>query len=552
MQDDLLKNYQQQLRDLRSNFASFSRKHPEIAAFLKLSDTSCNDPFIERLIQATALLTAQLHCQFDDDYSRISESILQQILPVATRDIPSMSILQANPALHIDHAVTIPEGQIIVTQNNSHDCRFTTIYPIHLYPFFIEKITQIQNENIGIVHLQLKTSTTQFFNQQDLGTVRFYINTELSEALALYYLLFNKCLSITPKATIKPVGLARKESMLPDEPTNLSCWNLLIDYFTFPKKFLFFDLILNDSIIESDTIVFELKFDLSNNNYFPQLSNTSLLLSCTPIINLFPAQTKPFHWKSEHYEQLLTPDVAAEVAIYKINSLHASSDNKIVEIDPYFSGQRDSPLNWHLHNHPQNPFDKNNCYSEYRLSIQGDLGSDKNIIIHSEVLCFNQNLEKTHEPSMTFWNSTQDKITAMRSILPITPIIKAGFSDSHWQLVRFILATKIKIDKEYLINTLNLFNITKNQHYKNLIHDLIKVTAEPCVKPAIIDQHNVFIQGERIYILFSGKEAVYDYFFLSVIINEFLQRQKPLNSYYELVIQSEKHGDIARWQTPLS
>src|SRR5579885_3071461 len=76
MRDDLLLYYERELTYLRQMGAQFAEKYPKIASRLVLEPTKCDDPHVERLLEAFAFLAARVHLKIDDDFPEITEALL--------------------------------------------------------------------------------------------------------------------------------------------------------------------------------------------------------------------------------------------------------------------------------------------------------------------------------------------------------------------------------------------------------------------------------------------------------------------------------------------
>src|SRR5206468_4229964 len=71
MRDDLLLYYERELDYLRKMAVQFAEKHPKVASRLVLEPTKCEDPHVERLLEAFAFLAARVHLKRDAPlYSR--------------------------------------------------------------------------------------------------------------------------------------------------------------------------------------------------------------------------------------------------------------------------------------------------------------------------------------------------------------------------------------------------------------------------------------------------------------------------------------------------
>src|ERR671936_2739830 len=96
--DDLLFYYDRELSFLRQMGAEFAERYPKIASRLLLEPNKCEDPHVERLLEAFAFLAARVHLKIDDNFPEISEALLSILYPHYLRPIPSMSIVE----MHLD------------------------------------------------------------------------------------------------------------------------------------------------------------------------------------------------------------------------------------------------------------------------------------------------------------------------------------------------------------------------------------------------------------------------------------------------------------------
>jgi len=94
MRDDLLTYYERELAYMRQTGADFAQKYPKIASRLQLEPDKCEDPHVERMIEAFSFLAARVHLKIDDEFPEITESLLNVLYPHYLAPIPSMSIAQ--------------------------------------------------------------------------------------------------------------------------------------------------------------------------------------------------------------------------------------------------------------------------------------------------------------------------------------------------------------------------------------------------------------------------------------------------------------------------
>jgi type VI secretion system protein ImpG len=79
VRDELLTYYERELTYLRQMGADFAEKYPKVASRLLLEPNRCEDPHVERLIEAAAFLAARVHLKIDDEFPEISEALLTRI-----------------------------------------------------------------------------------------------------------------------------------------------------------------------------------------------------------------------------------------------------------------------------------------------------------------------------------------------------------------------------------------------------------------------------------------------------------------------------------------
>src|SRR5678815_4863624 len=94
MRDELLGYYERELIFLRRMGAEFARKYPKIAARLLIDDEKIEDPHVERMVEAFALLAGRIGLKLDDELPEITESFLSVLYPHYLSPIPSLAITQ--------------------------------------------------------------------------------------------------------------------------------------------------------------------------------------------------------------------------------------------------------------------------------------------------------------------------------------------------------------------------------------------------------------------------------------------------------------------------
>ena len=71
MREELLSYYERELTFLRQMGKDFASTYPKVASRLQLEPDRCEDPHVERLLEAFAFLCARVHLKIDDDFPEI-------------------------------------------------------------------------------------------------------------------------------------------------------------------------------------------------------------------------------------------------------------------------------------------------------------------------------------------------------------------------------------------------------------------------------------------------------------------------------------------------
>ena len=93
-QDDHLLYFQRELTYLRKMGQAFADKYPKIAGRLELGTEHCQDPNIERLIEAFAFLTARIQISIENEFPEVSSALLNVLYPHFMNPVPVMKLVE--------------------------------------------------------------------------------------------------------------------------------------------------------------------------------------------------------------------------------------------------------------------------------------------------------------------------------------------------------------------------------------------------------------------------------------------------------------------------
>jgi type VI secretion system protein ImpG len=441
MSSEMLPYYERELTLLRSLAAEFAEQHPKVAARLELGRDGSRDPHVERLLQGTAFLAADIHKRLDDDFPELTNTLLDMLCPHYLRPVPSMAIVefgidQKQAALTSGYKV--PRGTELESERvDDEQCVYRTCFDLQLWPLRISAASLVRAPfqlpvvpppgTAAVLGMTLETlSPGVEIAKMPLRDLRFHLHADAGQSVfALYELLLTKCIGIVVSAGpdddaavvlspehLKAAGFADEDAALPEESRGFSGYRLLTEFFALPRKYLFVELCdLPQQVIGRLGPKLELSFLLSTTT--PDLeqivSPKTFRLGCTPIVNLFRQTFDPLTIDGTKSEYCITPDVRRPraVEIYSLESVHVSHPGQAeTEARPFFQlmpgfqlsgGLVDPSIRWmaqrRMHREPR-PDGLVDAASDLWLTLidetAGQLGL-AGLTVHTSGLCTNRN-----------------------------------------------------------------------------------------------------------------------------------------------------------------
>jgi type VI secretion system protein ImpG len=353
----LLRYYDLELQHLRNMGVEFAREFPRIAGRLGLEGMTCADPFVERLLEGVAFLTARVHLKLDAEFPRFTQALLETVYPHYLAPTPSMALLQFQPLLEepgLAQGYTIPrqtQVRSLLGKGDQTPCIYTTGHPVTLWPLKIVEAKYYTRELASLdipqatlaaggvkagIRIRLQTTAGVRFNQLPLERLPFYINGTPDVQARLYEQIIGHTVGAViqpitrparwrevigtgqtaqgPNTPITMVGLGDGEALLPYGPRSFQGYRLLQEYFAFPQRFCFFELGGADGLQRAlkrgpethlDFVLLLNQADLHLEN---ALEAANFTLFCTPAVNLFPLPADRIHLSEKLPEFQVIPD----------------------------------------------------------------------------------------------------------------------------------------------------------------------------------------------------------------------------------------------------
>ncbi len=340
----LLKYYNTELQFLRETGAEFAKEFPKIAGRLGLEDFECADPYVERLLEGFAFLTARLQFKIDHEYEKFTQHLLEVVYPHFLAPTPSMCVVQFQPDPNegsLNEGFTIDRDMALrshIGRGEQTACEFRTCQRTTLWPLTLQQAQFLPTRGdvaaLGLnvpdgtrAGLRLRFAATGGLSLAEiqLDDIEFYLKGSGDIVSRLMEQLHACCLGFVARSrhqglvravsrdaeSVEMPGFAADEAMLPYGYRSFQGYRLVQEYFAFPERFRFTRLTglgpaLRDSAADHFEVIlfFNRPADVLDNAIDAQ----NFLLYCAPAINLFPRHCDRVHVSNQTTDLHLVPD----------------------------------------------------------------------------------------------------------------------------------------------------------------------------------------------------------------------------------------------------
>ncbi|RYF82135.1 MAG: type VI secretion system baseplate subunit TssF [Comamonadaceae bacterium] len=323
MDPRLLSLYEQELRYFRESSGEFARAFPKIAHRLGIEGQEVADPYVERLIEATAFLSARVNLKLDAEYPRFTGHLLDIVYPHFLAPTPSMAICAFTPMqddANLAMGPTLPRGSALRARQaagqNTH-CEFRTSQALRVWPVEITRAQYFSyapdlplaqhpraREIRGGLRITLQATAGLRFDQIAMDALQLYFGGADDVAWQLHECVLGQPVGLMLRAAqptapvrllpgdvIHEVGYGDDEGLLPATATGFSGFRLVQEYFAFPERFRFARITgLAPLLAQTPASEIELVLLFSRGDAVLEklVSADNVQLHCVPAINLFP------------------------------------------------------------------------------------------------------------------------------------------------------------------------------------------------------------------------------------------------------------------------
>ena len=331
MDPRLLRLYESELAFMRDMGAEFADEFPKVASRLGLGNTEVVDPYVERLLEGFAFLTARVQMKMEAEFPTFTQSLLQMVYPHYLAPTPSMAVVRFQPdaALRANaDGVLLPPGtelRSLLGTDDQTNCEFRTAHPVQLLPIELVEADYVGSAAavvaLGLpdrrpgqpavkaaIRLRLKITGDMPFNKLALENLPFFLGGAEGARMRLYEQLVCNVAGVyarpakrplpwqesLPATCIRPLGFDPEEALLPRVPQSFDGYRLLQEYYAMPERFLFVSIDgLDRAAIRNATGEMEvvILLDRADPVLGAGFDAGAMVLFCTPAINLFPRRS---------------------------------------------------------------------------------------------------------------------------------------------------------------------------------------------------------------------------------------------------------------------
>jgi type VI secretion system protein ImpG len=606
MRDDLLRNYENELSYLRQMGAQFAEKYPKIASRLRLeASKETGDPHVERLIEAFAFLTARVHLRLDDDFPEITEALLSIVYPHFVRPIPSMAI--ADFQVDIEHGklttgLKIERNTALYSRPvGGVPCKFRTCYETTLWPISIEaaewktpdllKPAVKAPDTTHALRLEFRSAPDAVLPALGLDSLRFHLAGESNVVHTLYELLCSRLVRILvrdpsnpklpavtlPSSSLRPVGFAEDEGMLPYHLRSFLGYRLLQEFFTMPAKFLFVEVAGLETIWPSGfknaaELIFLFSGSVDEDRRHKLEIGTSrktFRLGCVPIVNLFSQTAEPILIDQFKHEYQVIPDIRrpGAIEIFSVDQVSTidSATRQIITYRPFHSYRHDyheagNQHFWIANRRVSNRL--NDDASDIYLSLvdraMRPLLPDQDTLT-VRTTCTNGDLPAQLPFGNEDGDFELDGNAPVKRIVSLTeptgavrpPMARMAF----WRLISHLSLNYLSLvegGRGALQQILRLYDFAETSFAERMIQGIANVSSRPHFARVVSEHGIAFARGTRVELELDEDQFVGGgvYLFASVI-EQFLALYVSLNSFTQLVAKTKRRkGEILREWPP--
>jgi type VI secretion system protein ImpG len=644
MNREFLDLYNRELQILNEQAREFAEEYPGIAERLGGILDDRIDPLVGGLLEGAAFLAARVQLKLKHEFPEFTSNLLEQLVPHYLAPTPSMMMVKAMPVFG-DPALrdgrTIARGSYLDATYRQLDrqiaCRYRLCGDITIWPFELTGAEYfvgpgpLQALGLAVGHeilagmrltLTHRTAARREDERSDAearkdpqmlfagcrtASLPVYLLGTESDAIALYEQLFAHCKGVyfrcldefgdpvvipAVPGSVTQVGFERSDALFPNDHRVFEGFDLLREYFAFPRKFLGFHLGNLAEILprlKAKTVDILFAFDEVNPRLSSAVQPSMFALYAAPSINLFEKTLDRIPVKSNQHEYYVVPDRSHTLDFEPHRLLevyaHYPGGRDKVPVTPLYSAslqpqQTSSGLHFTVRRLP-----RRRTVEEKRTGIMSDYtgtdmfvslsdlgGTDDDAAIAElsvRALCTNRHLTE-HLPVGTggadfrlLDDVTLDLVCVAGPTAPREPVVAQLRSRDEavhtgtvtWRLVNLLSTNHLGLvergagsNAAALRETLSMFAELSDSATERKIRGIRSVDSRPVVRR--IRKRGGIGAARGIEVAVTIDEKAFEgsgIFLLGAILDRFFAEYSAFNHFTQTVVRAVERGEVMRW-----
>jgi type VI secretion system protein ImpG len=586
-----------------------------VARRLQIDQDLCEDPHVERLLEAFAFLAARIHRKLDDEYPEIAESFMQVLYPHFLRPMPAATIVQLQPNPRerstAERYVVPRHTPVFAPALQGVSCQFRTTTAVELWPLRLAqaRIERVQASEYlrrstsaeAVITLDLETRDGPPIPALGLDRLRFYLDGPPPLMHLLYELLLFRlqevrasdgaepplAAAVLPRDSVRALGFGPEEALFESDARSFPGFRLLAEYFAFPEKFMFFEVTgLDAKGLEGCGHRLRLQFLLSRYGATEQhlrliqtLSAGNFKLGCVPVVNLFQHPATPIRVTHFQLGYPVTADNHPPGAheIYAIDrvtrAVAGATAETTEEVPPFYSvshGSAGRPGRFYWYATRERSRGRQGPGTDLAIALV-DLDFQPirpaSEVLSLQLTCTNRNLPEAipfgagsgvHEAFSVPGHPAVEIARPLRRPSPsLPPPAKRGL---QWRLISHLSLNHLAMASQgpqALQETLALYNFTQSAAVARQIQGIVGLHTRPATTRLPGRAFATFVRGAEVHLRFD--ESCYvgsNLFLFASVLERFLAHSCPPNSFVRLHMSTLQQEEVAQWpprtgETPL-
>ncbi len=611
MDPRLLSYYNRELQYIRETGQEFAKEFPKIAGRLGIESLECTDPYVERLLESFAFLTARVQLKIDAEFPRFTQHLLDMVYPHYLAPTPSMLVAQLKPSLTegtLADGFKIPRGAVLRSipgRGEQTACEYRTAHDVTLWPVEITHaeytsfLGDLGNLRIPVkakaaVRLRLRASAGLTMSQLAMESLPVFLRGSDEIAMRLYELLVGHAVALVVRPAgqaggelvldhpVEPLGFEDEQALLPFGPRSFQGYRLLTEYFALPSRFLFANLTgLAPAVraCSSSDLEVVIVLDAQDSRLEKAIGAGQFDLFCTPAINLFPKRTGRIHLTPSEHEYHVVPDRTRpmDFEVYQLTEVigYGTSADEKQEFFPFYALRDHFPQDsasayYTTHRVPRLLSAKQRSQGARSSYVGSEVyvalvdGAEapvrpslKQLALDS--LCTNRDLT-LHIPigqrSSDFNLESGAPVQAVVCVAGPTPP-KASFAhgDPTWRLISHLALNYLSLTDDSngggasaLRELLGLYGEAADPVVRRQIEGVRQVDSRSITRRLPVSGPVAFGRGIEVALTFD--ESAFEgasAFLLGAVLERFFAKYVSLNSFSETVLHSIQRKEIVRW-----